>query len=221
MYRIHVLKVPTTNEKLFPYTHYNDMNHDPYFKVRVQKGMLILECIDLFKLKPNVQAKKRNRIDVYIPGYSAIELGSKIIEIFGPGDIAELNKIDPELYRVGSQTLPIIKESRNVNYFEAYIKIGGYIAGGNNGRVFVDLEEPNEGHIEMLGPEVHLGIPIQSVSGKMDMNLIFEENVPDVEIRVEGETNPVKKSKGAVLIVLNDIEARNLATTLIYYGQKI
>lgn len=83
MHRIHVIKVPTTNNELFPYSHYNDYNHDPYLNAYKKDGELVIECEDLFKLKPNVQSKKRNRIDIYIPSKSALDLGVEIVSFSG------------------------------------------------------------------------------------------------------------------------------------------
>lgn len=71
----------------------------------------------------------------------------------------------------------------------------------------------------MVGPEVHLGIPLKCVLGNLDNSTVIEQNVPQNELRVEGEKNPIKKAKGNVCIILSKEQARNLASTLIYYAQ--
>lgn len=52
-------------------------------RVRHVGAEIILECTDLFTLKPNVQKSPKNRADIYIPYYSATGLGNDITSIRG------------------------------------------------------------------------------------------------------------------------------------------
>ena len=73
----------------------------------------------------------------------------------------------------------------------------------------------------MVEQEVHLGIPLQIVKGRLDESLIISEVVPLSEIRVKGEANPVKKSRGIFTIEIRKEQARKLAATLIKFGSII
>lgn len=220
-FRLHVVKVPTKLRSLFPYTHYADNGHDPKLVCHYDEEMLTLECVDLFKLKPNVQSKPRNRVDIYMPGEAALKLGVQIISLYGKGEIAALSNIDPNLFRKGPQTLPRIDESRRVRHKYSEMIIAGFKVVGESGPVYVDIERPSEGHIEMKGPEVHIGVPLSSVDGNLNKDLIELVTIPETELRVEGEKNPVKKSMGQLRICFEIAEARNLATTLLNFGQRI
>lgn len=223
-YRIHVIKVPTgvkkdnetdEGDEFFPYSHYNDFNHDPNFIPIIYKNFFILKCEDNFKLKPNVQKKPRNRVDIYMPIISAIEISQFIISNFGHGNVAGSSLINPEDYRSGDQTLPIINGSKMLKNIMCKVNIGGYTMKNKNATMFIDDEEPNEGHIEMQGQELHLGILMPYPSGKLDNSKIFRENVPYSELRVHGENNPIKKSKGSVELIFTDKVSKNFASTLL------
>jgi hypothetical protein len=218
--RAHVIKVPTTNRSIFPYSHYSDEGHDPMLSVRLEGTQIILTCEDLFKLKPNVQHNPKLRMDIYLPGYSGLNLGNDILALVGGGNIAELTTVDPEDYREGPQTLPLIDEARRVSHSRAVMNIAGYSIEGNAGSVYMDRERPNEGHIEMVGPEIHLGIPLTRVRGNLDLPQTRTLNVPQKELRVAGETNPIRKAPGTLSISFDIDQAQNLAATLIYYGQQ-
>jgi hypothetical protein len=84
------------------------------------------------------------------------------------------------------------------------------------------MERPNDGHIEMQGPEVHIGIPLSNVvfNGILNENLVQYITVPEGEIRVAGEINPIRKANGLIRIVLDQVQARNFAATLIHFGQR-
>jgi hypothetical protein len=220
--RIHVVKVPTTKRNFFPYSHYADDGHNPLMTTRNQNNQLIIECNEIFKLKPNVQAQPKNRIDIYIPHNAALEIGYDIIMMFGPGNIAEIANVNPEAYRVGPQTLPLIDETRTVRYISSDVSVGGFNVSGTNGSIYIDMERPNDGHIEMQGPEVHIGIPLSNVvfNGILNENLVQYITVPEGEIRVAGEINPIRKANGLIRIVLDQVQARNFAATLIHFGQR-
>lgn len=216
--RAHVVKVPTTTKILFPYSHYADEGHNPLLGATMEEANLVIACEDLFKLKPNVQANPRTRVDIYMPGRAAMELGVDIVEIFGAGNIAELAQVDPEAFRSGPQTLPRIHETRRVRHSGTNMSIAGFRIWGDQGPVYIDRESPNEGHIEMQGPEVHIGIPLQHIHGELDLSQIRYVSVPERELRVGGEVNPIKKARGILRLSFDQSQARDLAATLLHYG---
>jgi hypothetical protein len=183
-------------------------------------GGVELSCGDLFKLKPNVQQSPRNRIDIYMPGTAAAELGADILALSGPGDVAELSDVNPDDFRRGPQALPKITESRTVTHRGAGIRIAGVEVSGSRGAIYLDQEAPQDGFIEMKGPEVHIGVPLQSTGGSLDPASITAVDVPSGEIRVLGEKNPVNKADGEVWIRLDQKNAADLAATLLRYGRE-
>lgn len=219
--RLHVIKVPTNNQRIFPYSHYNDVGHDPYIIAQLNdRNDVILTCQDIFKLKPNVQVNPKTRVDIYMPGLTGMELGNDILRLVGVGNIAELSNVNPEDFRKGPQTLPLIDESRSVRHQNTNMNIAGTSISGEFGSVYIDRERPNEGHIEMKGPEIHIGIPLLNVFGSIDLNYTSKYNVPVEELRVSGESNPVTKADGVLSITFNKVQAQNLAATLLYYTQQ-
>lgn len=217
--RVHVIKVPTNNRNVFPYSHYSDEGHNPLISAQLWNDHVILTCEDLFKLKPNVQQNPRTRVDIYMPGNAGLELGNDLLALVGAGNIAELTSVNPEDFRNGPQTLPLIDEARRVSHRRTEMNIASCTITGNQGPVYMDRERPNEGHIEMVGPEIHLGIPLSNVIGNIDLTETREYNVPESELRVAGERNPIRKAYGRLNIMFDIPQAQNLAATLIYYGQ--
>jgi hypothetical protein len=216
--RLHVLKIPTKDSSIFPYTHFSDKDHDPYIVATKENGYLILTCTDLFKLKPNVQVSPKNRVDLYMPYSSAIEIGNLINEFFGSGNLAQPSYVNPEMSRKGPQTLPLIDETRTVKYAKTQMNIAECKIEGKHGTVYIDREKPNEGHIEMKGREIHFGIPLQYILGSINESLVSTHIVPEEEVRVEGEENPVRKSQGTLKIAFTTEEAKKLASTLLFLG---
>lgn len=218
--QVHVIKVPTDREDLFPYSHYKDKGHNPMLSAELSENQIVLSCKDIFKLKPNVQQNKRTRVDIYMPVYAGFELGNDILVLVGAGHIAELAAIDPENFRSGPQTLPLIDEARKVSHRHTEMHIAGSHIYGGPGSVYIDRERPNDGHIEMQGSEIHLGIPLTYARGIIDLSQTRTVMVPENEIRVQGESNPIRKCSATLRAVFDIKEAQNLAATLIYYGQK-
>jgi len=219
--RVHVVKVPTTNRDIFPYSHYRDQGHNPMLDVQFENNQIILVCEDLFKLKPNVMARPSLRADIYIPVQAAMELGADIFSLVGAGHIAELATLDPEDFRVGPQTLPHIDEARVVTYDQTSMTIAGCRIVGQYRNIYLDRERPREGHVEMVEPEIHLGINLNGgrIIGTIEPALTQLHTVPEDELRVGGETNPIRKAIGRLEIRLNIVQAQNFAATLIHYGQ--
>ena len=220
-HRIHIIKVPTNNRDFFPYSHYSDINHDPFLQIREEDGLICLFCEDLFKLKPNVQQYPKNRIDIYLPHNSSFDIADELEEIVGTGTIAAMANASPEYYRRGRQTLPIISDSRKIYFHSIEVAIAGYEIRQYSGSVYLDCESPNEGHIEMKGPEVHFGIPLDNctIRGGKDETEIIYERVPDSELRVGTERNPIPKARGAVRVFLDVENARSMVSTLRFIQQ--
>ena len=174
MHRLHVLKVPTTlvgytlATSLFPYTHYADAGHDPLIEVVGGEKEIMLRCRDVAKLHPNYQSHPRNRLDIYMPGDAAFNLALDIVAFTGARSVPELAAVDPEAYRRGPQTLPKIQATRRASCSRARATIAGIRVHSGPTPVYVDNETPNEGHVEMKGPEIHLGIPLNEVDGVFD-----------------------------------------------------
>lgn len=214
-----MIKVPTTSKELFPYSHFNDMGHNPLFETIFEDDYMEIVVRDLFKLKPNYQRRPRNRVDIYIPHQTAMELGEEIITQYGAGSIAVLNEIDPEQFRSGPQALPKITEARQVHHISAEMTIAGFTVAAGNGLIFMDLEDPAAIHVEMIEQEIHFGIPLSSVTGSWDPELVSKRRVPEGEKTVVGEPNPINKANGCLILKLDLENARNLATTLLHYSQ--
>jgi hypothetical protein len=219
LHRLHVIKIPTSNKDVFPYSHYADEGHDPKLYIESKEDEIRLVCEDLFKLKPNVQKSPRTRVDIYAPGDAALELATEIIKIFGEGQVAERSEVNPNDYRRGPQTLPLIDESRRIQHNRTIFEIAGITVESNKGAVYIDRERPNEGHIEMRGPEIHIGIPLNSVKGNLNTELISRVQVPSSELRVNGEVNPINKARGRLRIYFSAIQATLLAATIIHYSK--
>ena len=217
--QIHVIKVPTDNDFIFPYSHYSDEHHNPFFMVNTKNNNLKLEVRDLFKMKPNYQTCPKNRIDIYIPVSTALYIGDKVIRNFGAGELGELNNIDPENFRGGPQTLPKISESRKVFLKYAEFTILGITYVAQNTIMYIDNEKPAAGHVEMKGKEIHFGIPLFDQYGKLDKRFVIYRETPDNETKVYGETKNGKKAIGYCQLKFNQDNARNLASTLIKYSK--
>lgn len=203
LHQLHVIKVLTKELSFLPYSHYRDEGHNPHLEIKSDGTNLVLECNDLFKLKNNYQSNPQNRMDIYMPYYTALNLGTEILRMFGEGKLAQISWSDPDAFRKGPQTLPLIEESRQLEYLRAGMKIGEQMIYNElGGRIFVDREKPNAGHVEMEMPEVHLGL---------------ELNFPKIPGCIDKEG---KKSYGKVKITLDKENAQNLAQTLLYYANK-
>lgn len=218
-HRLHVVKVPTAVKGLFPYSHYADAGHSPTLELQPAPDGIRLLCADVFKLKPNVQRSPRTRIDMYMPGDAAMGLAAELVPLVGRGRVARAAGVDPNDFRAGPQSLPIIAEARQLWCARADVSIAGLVVTGGVGTVYLDRESPNEGHVEMKGPEVHIGVPLRAgVSGSFDPRLVQRIEVPAEELRVAGERNPVPKAIGIVRIEFDLRQAADLAATLLRYG---
>lgn len=216
---IHVIKVPSTVDDMFPYSHFSDAEHEPKFEILFKNDELFLSVRDLFKLKPNNQVNRRNRVDIYMPVETGLFIGEKILNNLGPGELAVLNNINPENFRDGPQTLPVIAEARRVEYKKVQFHIAGFTFEGENSTLYIDAEAPAMEHVEMVGDEIHFGIRFDKVEGEWDKKRIIKRIIPANETKAVNETTPLTKSIGAFLIRIDNNNARNLAATLIHYSQ--
>jgi hypothetical protein len=218
--RIHLVKVPTGRRGrpeqggLFPYSHFQDQNHDPHISAGLSAGSLVLRIATPFKLKPNVQVRDLNRIDIYMPQGSAVALAADIAELFAYGAVPPVTAANPNRARQGPQALPHIHRAFELPNSGARVTVAGYTVTGDGGRTFVELESPAAIHVEMGGYEVHVGVPLQRVIGVLDVAQTWQEHVPNAELRVEGEANPVRKADGAVRVRFSAGEAARLAAGL-------
>ncbi|HEX8456359.1 MAG TPA: hypothetical protein VF656_03475 [Pyrinomonadaceae bacterium] len=217
--RIHVVQAAPSARDFFPYSHYRDQGHNPLLNSTTEGDNLVLVSEDIFKLKPNVQMNPKTRIDIYMPGEAAMGLGVDIVEQFGPGEVAELSQVNPDDFRRGPQRLPLIRGTRSVRHSGTELRIAGCVIGGNSGPIYVEHEAPDRVHVEMEGPEIHIGISLQYVRGEINQDLVEMVNVPVGELRVGNERNPIRKANGVLRVILAPPQARNLAATLIHFGQ--
>lgn len=211
--RVHVIKMPTRDKDVFPYSHYRDNNHDPYLEVKKVGENLNVICKDRFKLKANFQGNPKFRIDIYIPKYSARLLAEEIVDNFGIGVVGDDAISNPNDYRSGKQTLPIIEKPKVLKYTKTTFNIAGIEAEGNNNPIYVELESPNKNHIQMVEQEVHLGIPLDKLSGTLNNLLVKEE---ENDANKYGKKGRIRKANGVFVMELSESEAKNLAATLQY-----
>lgn len=218
--RLHLAKVPSINQGFFAYCHFNDANSrgpilSVYFNHNEQKVRLFIN--GLTKLKPNTQQSPRTRIDIYMSVETGCEISRHIQEICNNLNINGVAlgqaNVNPEAARMGPQALPIIQQQYTIDILNAYGYCAGYNFGGAT-RMYFDHERPNDNHIEMIGEERHLGIPLSNINGLEDATSIQLHNVPNSELRVGGEENPVKFAELKIYIEMTIGQACNFARTI-------
>lgn len=215
--RVHVVKVPSTEQDFFPYSHFADEHSAGPVLELFMDGLSggYLRVSGLAKLKPNFQTNPKLRIDLYGPHHGLINIANSIIHVFGHGDKREQAAVDPEKYRLGPQTLPVIEQQYRLAVSNVEGKCYKYFFTGAQS-VYFDHEFPKSDHIEMKGKEFHLGIPLKSIT-KLDSNLgTVEHNVPEVELRKPHiESNPVTFSPLTIRISFTADELRDFASTVL------
>jgi len=215
--KLHVVKVPTTAPALFPYSHYRDMHSaGPLVEVWCDDtaDVFSLRVSALAKLKPNVQSSPKLRIDIYAPPSTGLDIANQVLRYSNRAGIAAKQAgVDPETARQGPQTLPIISGTYKVPITRIHGSCAGYVFSEAD-TMYYDREEPAPEHVEMVGPEMHLGIPMQSLGGARNERLMVEHVVPEGEVRVAGENNPVTFAPLSVLIILSGTQAVNFAATV-------
>lgn len=214
--KLHVVKVPSCDPNFFCYSHYRDQHSvGPAIEgiYDSDKEVVWLRSTGLAKLKPNVQVNPKLRIDIYGPHNTALGIAKQFTQLLGDGASAHISEADPEAARKGPQTLPEI----DCQYQLAVQSVCGRCAGfkfEGARTIFFDHERPAEGHIEMAGPEFHFGIRLEMLTGARNDKLVDYQNVPDDELRVRGETNPVAFTPFDIRITMNLDQARIFATTI-------
>lgn len=215
--RVHVVKVPSTVQDFFPYSHFADEHSAGPILELFMDGVSggYLRVSGLAKLKPNFQANPKLRIDLYGPHHGLINVANSIIHVFGHGEKHKQATVDPEKHRLGPQTLPDIEKQYRLAVSNVEGKCHKYVFSGARS-VYFDHEFPKSDHIEMKGKEFHLGIPLRFID-KLNDNLgTVEHNVPTVELRKPDiESNPVIFSPLTIKISFTADELRDFASTVL------
>lgn len=214
--RIHVVKVPSKNPSFFPYSHFRDEHAaGPILEAHysMEQSILTLRIVGLAKLKPNIQVNPKLRIDIYGPHSTLHNLATHITRNLGAGVGAASAAVNPERARKGHQTLPRIDQQYIIEITSVHGICAGFTFSGAN-KFYLDHERPADGHIEMIGPEFHIGIPLQTLSGAREEDIIICQDVPEDELRVKGETNPVPFAPFEIQITLGAGQARKFAATI-------
>lgn len=230
-HRLHVLKIPTDRaslvfaDNLFPYTHYRDPGHDPRIEAVPAGAGVVLRCVDRIKLHPNYMCRPQNRADIYMPGDAATALAMDIVAVTGPGPVPELAAVDPDAFRRGPQTLPRILRTRMAACSGFRATVAGCVIASGRTPVYVDNEVPREGHVEMIGPEVHLGIRLAGVHGRLDLGAVHDAAAwqaaagrPSLERREGIVDRPAPTAELTVEIAFDMDEGAVLAACLLKAG---
>jgi len=218
--KLHLAKVPSVNRSFFPYCHFNDRDSSgPYLDVlfdKISRNVQLLIYGDA-KLKPNIQKSPRNRIDIYMSVDTAATISQSLKKLCHEsktlGQALSETNVDPEASRAGPQTLPQIEKQYKATVSNIHGTCGGY-SFSKATTIYLDHEKPDTNHVEMVGEERHLGIPFYQLSGEEDTNLISLRDVPESELRVQGERNPVKFTKLNISIIMSLEQACNFAETI-------
>lgn len=104
-----------------------------------------------------------------MPSEAAAGLASDIVAITGPGSVPELRDFNPDASRRGPQTLPHINATRTARCIRVEVRVAGCFVGNGTTTIYVDNEEPRGEHVEMKGPEVHLGVTLRSPEGALNL----------------------------------------------------
>lgn len=216
--RLHVVKVPSQDETFFPYLHFADAESaGPMLELLINdtKTEVFIRVAGAAKLKPNVQKNPKLRIDVYGPHTTALRLATAIkANLVGTGTVLVTTSENPEKSRIGPQTLPLIDKKYKVPLAGATGSCSGFFFSEAK-CLYFDHERPNDGHVEMAGPEMHIGVPLLQLVGAFDPNLVISREVPESEVRVRGETEVVRFSPLEAQLTLTKQNALNFAETIL------
>lgn len=216
--RVHVVKVMTGDDDWILYSHFSDEGHNPTLSIaRITTGQygpgLYLHFHDLCKLKPNFQQRRLRRLDVYMPPATATAIRSFILDSFGSAETLTRALTDPGAFVGGPGVLPKIHDSFIAEASLAVATGSSFRAARRPARVFLDHETPAEGHIEMQGSELHLGVPDLFQTAKISQAAAIPVDVPDGELR-RGQRNPVYKADGDIHLLFYQEEAQRIGATL-------
>ena len=165
-YRVHILRIsvsrtgPDPDHSLRWYTRHGDPGNDPRLVLLRDQDSIVVRCSDRFRLDPDDTKKAVNRVDLYLPGDSAAAMAMEIGRMAAYGDTAGSAGIHSGMAR-----LPQV----SCEGFAASIS-GCAIAGGRAG-LFVDVVYPRGSRMEMSAPDIHLGLRLEHVSGRIDRTL--------------------------------------------------
>lgn len=144
------------------------MGHNPQFEVIWNQRYLSLQCKDLFKLKPNVQAFPRGRIDIYIPYLAAQSIREEISAHVGTGYLVLDSTAAPEMYRMGKQTLPLIDVIKGPEVHLG-IDLGECTFQGSRDNSKIKLIVVPAGELRTAGEKIQL-------TKRMELSLLHYEN---------------------------------------------
>jgi len=216
--RVHVFKIMTGEDPWILYSHFSDQGHNPTMTAAVLQGgeydgALYLHIFDICKLKPNFQERKLLRLDIYVPTTTAIALERFIAATFGHGQGLDRTTADPGDYVGGPGVLPEMHGSFQGRAASVLAQGSRFEASSRAARVFLDNEAPAEGHIEMQGPELHMGVPDLTQVSTVAQASATPTDVPVGELRRD-QSNPVYKAPGVVHIVFDRDQAQRVGATL-------
>lgn len=216
--RLHVVKVPSQDQTFFPYLHFADAESaGPLLELLLNESNseVLIRVVGAAKLKPNIQTNPKLRIDIYGPHTTALRMAEAMkANLIGAGVGLASTPDNPEKSRIGPQTLPLIDKQYKVPLADAEGGCSGFIFSGSK-CLYFDHERPNDGHIEMAGPEMHIGVPLRNLAGANDPKLIISREVPESEVRVRGETKIVRFSPLEAQLTLTKQNALNFAETIL------
>lgn len=217
-FELHVAQTATRSPKLFLYTHYQDQGHAPFLTVTPPSDndpCIVLECRDTFKFKPNLQDAAKNRIDLYAARSAALPLSQALEQAAEGKAAAQEAQVHPELSQSGPKALPLIPTK---TYQVPLVNAGMWIAGASvfsaKCQLYAEMERPDPNHGVMLEEELHLGIalgPDTKLNDTVNEQKVTHVQVPDEELKVRKEKNPVPKGQGLIRIRLTPTQAGRLA----------
>lgn len=214
--KIQILTAQRDGHPLF-YCHAEDRDHAPFLVVERGKRGIYIKCFSqLYKVKANPQSK--NRVDIYMAVAAAKALGAALIEA-ADGDAEEwkVPGVDPGANASGRMKLPEIVWTRSGRFIHAAVRIrSGTRMHREGGTMYVELERPDESHIKMKEPEIHVGLALSRPEGNHDTAEPIPVYVPAEELqRGTGEQNPVPKVRGDFYLILAPAVAGGLGLLLL------
>lgn len=127
-------------------------------------------------------------------------------------------RANPEGSRRGNKSLPKIPSK---TYRISNVAAGAQIAGAStvslNSTLYIEIEGPNPDHGVMKEDEPHIGIAFGrdvKLNAAIDEHKVELVQVPENELKVNGEKNPVRKSTGLIWIQFKPVQAGMLSKAI-------
>ncbi len=222
--RVHVIKIMTGRDPWILYSHFSDRDHNPTITAAVcdggeYDGNLYLRIADICKLKPNFQNRQLLRLDVYVPTTTAQALEKFIATNLGHAEALGHAAANPGDYVTGAGILPKMGQSFQACAALVLAEGSQFRALGESSRVFLDEESPAEGHVEMQGSELHIGVPDLKQISSVAQGAATQTEVPSTELKRD-QANPVYKAQGDIHLVFNSEQSMRIAATLAHMFPK-